>query len=67
MAYPNTTTNQIKAVEVVYTVADRRGDKRVSVTPTGGYSCQCGAFAIYGACKHTEAVEAQRKAAGRKF
>lgn len=57
----------IKAVHIVYTVADKRGDKSVSVSPTGGYWCNCKSFACYGECKHTLAVRAQRKAQGRKF
>lgn len=47
----------IKAVHIVYTVADKRG----------GYWCNCKSFACYGECKHTLAVRAQRKAQGRKF
>jgi hypothetical protein len=57
----------IKSIEIVYTVADQRGDKRVSVTPAGAYTCPCNTFALYGECRHTGAVKAQRKAEGRKF
>ncbi len=65
----NTTTfaREIKSIEVIYTVADRRGDKRVSVSLTGAYTCPCDAFILYGECKHSEAVKAQRKSEGRKF
>ena len=57
----------VKAVSVVYTVADRRGDQAVTVKQSGGYSCQCDVFALYGDCKHVDAVKAERKAEGRKF
>lgn len=62
-----TTPATIKSIEVVYTVADKRKDARVSVTSTGGYSCSCGVFALYGECNHSEAVQVARKAEGRKF
>ncbi len=57
----------IKAVHIVYTVADKRGDKSVSVSPTGGYWCNCKSFACYSECKHTLAVRTHRQAQGRKF
>jgi hypothetical protein len=57
----------IKAVHIVYTVADKRGDKSVSVSRTGGYWCNCKSFACYGDCKHTVAVRAYRTSQGRKF
>lgn len=68
-ATQNTTTPSltIKSVEVVYTVADRRGAKAVTLKACGAYSCQCDSFALYGGCKHVDAVQAERKAQGRKF
>jgi hypothetical protein len=69
MTVLNTTTNQptIKNVHVVYTVADRRGDRNVTVSPTGAYTCDCGVFALYGECKHSTAVKTTRQSEGRKF
>jgi predicted esterase YcpF (UPF0227 family) len=71
----NTSTHQtkaheqqaIKSVHVVYTVADKRGDKSVTVSRTGGYWCECKTFLCYGECKHTQTVREYREAEGRKF
>ena len=70
MTISDTTTTfaaEIKSIKIVYTVADRRGDQRVVVTETGVYSCSCNPFALYGECRHAEAVLARRKSEGRKF
>jgi hypothetical protein len=57
----------VKSVHVVYTVADKRGNKSVSVSRTGGYWCECQTFLCYGECKHTQSVRSYREAEGRKF
>lgn len=69
MTTPNSTPSSftIKNAQAVYTVVDRRGDPAVSVEPSGAYSCKCGVFALYGECRHTEAVKVHRQQQGRKF
>lgn len=66
----NNTPNalEVKPLEVIYQVNDPIcGAKNVTVSMSGEYQCMCNSFALYGSCRHTEAVQAQRKAAGRKF
>ncbi len=59
---------EVKPLEVIYQVHDAtRGDKRVMVSMSGEYECKCNSFALYGSCRHTDAVKAQRKIEGRKF
>ena len=72
MTTPNTTTpfNQsitVQPVEVVYSVKAKRNTGRVTVSMGGAYSCNCHSFTLYGGCDHVEAVQAERKAQGRKF
>jgi hypothetical protein len=67
----NTTTFnlaiKVQPAQVVYTVTDRRGNHRVIVSMGGAYECKCHSFTLYGGCDHVEAVQAERKAQGRKF
>ena len=70
MTTNNTTTyaSEVQAVEIVYRVKDKyRGESRVTVTVGGGYECKCNSFALYGGCRQTDAVKAQRKEQGKKF
>jgi hypothetical protein len=70
MIATNSTPNalEVKALEVIYQVNDPiRGAKNVTVSMSGVYECKCNSFALYGGCRHTEAVKAQRKTEGRKF
>jgi hypothetical protein len=70
-ATKNTTTYTqaitVQPVEVVYSVKAKRNTGRVTVSMSGAYSCNCHSFTLYGGCDHVEAVQAERKAQGRKF
>jgi hypothetical protein len=57
----------IAKIEVIYTVTAKTRNGKVTVTPDGYYACTCTKHALFGECEHTEAVQAQRKAEGRKF
>ena len=65
----NTTTYhaEVEAIEIVYNVKDTKGNHAVSVALTGAYECKCNSFALYGSCRHSDAVKAQRKEQGKKF
>ena len=67
---PTTTYTQaitVQPVEVVYSVKAKRNAGRVTVSMSGLYHCDCHSFTLYGGCDHVAAVQAERKAQGRKF
>jgi len=54
----------VKPIEIVYAV----GAKRVTVTPVGGYRCNCANYQLFGEteCDHIRAVRTERQKQGRK-
>jgi hypothetical protein len=56
----------IRPVAIVYEVPGPRKAARVTVTSDYLYSCDCGGFTLYGECRHTNAVKAERQKQGRK-
>jgi hypothetical protein len=79
MTAPNTTTAlqprsqgfSIRPASVLYEVKST-GRKTHTVTvnrsPAGmiEYTCTCGMVELYGECQHSQAVQAERRAQGRK-